>query len=124
MFTFDGKTYDFLKAVALVWLPAAGTLYFAIAAIWGLPDAGNVIGTITAIDTALGGALKISSSGYSTPVTTTETSVTPVTPGTLDGSLVVDKTHPDKNVYSIELDTPFEELENKQTFLLGVKHKE
>ena len=69
MFTFDSKTYDFLKALALVWLPALGTLYFAIAAIWGLPDADSVVGTITAVDAALGGALKISSTGYSAPET-------------------------------------------------------
>lgn len=120
MFTFNSKTYDFLKAVALVWLPAAGTLYFAVAAIWGLPDADSVVGTITAIDAALGGALKISSSGYSAPEIT---SGTPVTQATLDGSLVVDNTDAVKTVYSIELDTPFTELESKSTFVLGVKHK-
>ena len=31
------KTYDTLKWVALLLLPALGTLYFALAGIWGLP---------------------------------------------------------------------------------------
>ena len=31
------KTYDILKWVALVLLPALGTLYFGLAGIWGFP---------------------------------------------------------------------------------------
>jgi hypothetical protein len=60
----NSKLYDILKSAALIWLPALGTLYFAIASIWGFPDAGNVIGTITALDTFLGVVLKISSVNY------------------------------------------------------------
>lgn len=60
----SGKTYDRLKAVAQVYLPALGTLYFALAGIWGLPAAEQVIGTIVAIDTFLGVILQISSAKY------------------------------------------------------------
>ena len=32
--TIEGKTYDTLKWLALIGLPALGTLYFALAGIW------------------------------------------------------------------------------------------
>jgi hypothetical protein len=60
----SNETYDILVWVAQILLPALGTLYFAIAAIWGLPYAEQVVGTITAIDTFLGATLKISNSKY------------------------------------------------------------
>lgn len=56
--------YDFLKWVAQILLPAIGTLYFALANIWGLPNAEQVVGTITALDTFLGVLLGISNSIY------------------------------------------------------------
>lgn len=60
----SNKTYDVLKWVALYLLPALGTLYFAIASIWGLPAGDKVVGTITALDTFLGVLLGISTSQY------------------------------------------------------------
>ena len=58
------KTYDVLKYIAMVALPALGTLYFALAGIWGLPYGEQIVGTITAIDTFLGAILMISTSKY------------------------------------------------------------
>ena len=60
----NGKVYDILKWIALVFLPGAGTFYFALSAVWGLPCVGQIAGTITAIDTFLGVLLGISSAGY------------------------------------------------------------
>lgn len=60
----SNKTYDVLKYLAQVVLPALGTLYFALAGIWNLPYAEQVVGTITAIDTFLGVILRISSNQY------------------------------------------------------------
>jgi TRAP-type uncharacterized transport system fused permease subunit len=60
----SNDTYDVLKWIAQILLPALGTLYFAIANIWGLPYAEQVVGTITAIDTFLGVLLGISSDSY------------------------------------------------------------
>lgn len=54
------KMYDILKWVAQILLPALGTLYFALASIWGFPYAEQIVGTITAIDTFLGVLLGIS----------------------------------------------------------------
>lgn len=61
---FSNKTYDFLKWVAQYLLPAAGTLYFALAGIWGFPYGEQVVGTITAVDTFLGVILGISTIQY------------------------------------------------------------
>ena len=58
------STYDFLKWVALVVLPASATLYFALSGIWGFPYGEQIVGTITAIDTFLGTLLGISSINY------------------------------------------------------------
>ena len=58
------KTYNILKWVALVLLPALGTLYFALAGIWGFPYGEQIVGTITAIDTFLGVILGISTVQY------------------------------------------------------------
>lgn len=60
----SNKTYDVLKWIAMYLLPAAGTLYFALAGIWELPYGEQVVGTITAIDTFLGVILGISTAQY------------------------------------------------------------
>ena len=60
----SNKVYDYLKRVAQYILPALGTLYFALAGIWGLPYAEKIVGTITAIDTFLGVVLGVSSLKY------------------------------------------------------------
>ena len=60
----SNKMYDILKWIAQILLPALGTLYFALASIWGFPYAEQIVGTITAIDTFLGVILGISSAQY------------------------------------------------------------
>ena len=58
------KTYDILKFIAQILLPAVGTLYFALANIWNLPYGEQIVGSITAIDTFLGCLLGISTRNY------------------------------------------------------------
>lgn len=60
----SNKTYDRLKFVAQIFLPALATLIFALASIWGIPYAEQIVGTITAIDAFLGMLLGISTSQY------------------------------------------------------------
>ena len=60
----SNKMYDILKYIAQIVLPALGTLYFALASIWGFPYAEQIVGTITAVDTFLGVLLKISTDSY------------------------------------------------------------
>ena len=60
----SNKMYDILKWIAQILLPAIGTLYFAIAQIWGLPYAEQIVGTITALDAFLGAILGVSTKVY------------------------------------------------------------
>ena len=60
----NNKIYDTLKWIAQILLPALATLYFAIAKIWGLPYAEQIVGTMTAIDAFLGALLGISTYNY------------------------------------------------------------
>lgn len=60
----SNAAYDKLKFVTQILLPALGSLYFALAGIWGLPSADEVVGTIVALDTFLGVVLHISTADY------------------------------------------------------------
>lgn len=64
LFKMSDKVYDVLKWIALILIPAIGTLYFALAGIWGFPYAEAIVGTLTAVDTFLGAILGISTSIY------------------------------------------------------------
>lgn len=98
-------TYNVLKFIALVFLPALGTLVFALASAWHLKDPEQIIGTITAIDTFLGALLHVSTKSYSPPV---------------NGNFTVDLSNPDKEVYGLEMTTPIPELKNLDHVLLKV----
>ena len=100
----DSKMYDTLKWVAQLLLPALGTLYFALARIWGFPYAEEVLGTITAIDTFLGVILGLSASAY---------------PG--DGTLEIDTTDPEVDRYRINVNCDFDDISKNDHFLLKVK---
>lgn len=60
----NNKTYDILKWIAQILLPAIGTLYFTLSKILGFPFATEVVGTISAIDVFLGAILGISTAEY------------------------------------------------------------
>lgn len=60
----SNKTYDVLKFICQIVIPALGTLYFGISSIWGLPYGEEVVGTLTVIDAFLGALLGISTVEY------------------------------------------------------------
>lgn len=60
----SNKAYDILKYITMIVLPAIGTLYSALAVIWGFPYGEEIVGTILAVDTFLGALLGISSAQY------------------------------------------------------------
>lgn len=62
--TLKNETYDKLKWIAQIALPAAATLYAALAGIWGLPHGTEITGTISAVDVFLGALLGISTKNY------------------------------------------------------------
>lgn len=61
---FRNETYDRVKTAVQVVLPALATLYYAIATIWGLPSPEEIVATITAVTTALGVVLRVSSKQF------------------------------------------------------------
>jgi len=63
-FRLSNEVYDILKFIAQIVLPAAGTLYFALAGIWNWPYGEQIVGTITAVDAFLGALLGISTAAY------------------------------------------------------------
>ncbi len=100
------KTYDLLRSISQYILPALGTLYFLLAGIWGLPNADKIIGTITAIDMSIGILLGYSSANYEG-----------------DGTMVVDTSNPEKDIYRMEVDD-IEGLANKSQVTFKVKNDE
>lgn len=60
----SNSSYDFLKRTATTLLPAASALYFALAQIWHLPNAEEVVGSIAAVNTFLGVIVGASSKSY------------------------------------------------------------
>lgn len=95
----SNKSYDALKKSTTVILPAAGALYFALAQIWHLPNAEEVVGSIAAVNTFLGVMLGVSTNSYNKKARysgTIEVSSPP------DGS---------KKVFSLNLDEEPEALE-------------
>jgi hypothetical protein len=66
---FSKKVYDILKWVAQILLPAGGTLYFALAGLWGWPFSEQIVGSIMAVDAFLGVLLGISTANYKVKMT-------------------------------------------------------
>ena len=93
------KIYDILKWIARIVLPAIGTLYFALAGIWGFPYAEQILGTITALVTFLSVLLGISSAKYPS-----------------DGTLVAT----DWENFYVELNQDLSELSGKKTLTFEV----
>lgn len=61
---FKPKTYDRLKFLALILLPAFASLWFGLGQLWNFPHTTEVVGTITLVDTFLGVVLQLSSNAY------------------------------------------------------------
>ena len=58
------KTYDTLKYLALVILPALAVLVKTVFPIWNIPYGDDISLTIMAVDTFMGAVLKVSSDKY------------------------------------------------------------
>ena len=64
----SNKTYDILKWVCLIVLPALSTFYSVIASVWKLPCANEVILTIDAIGVLAGTIIGVSTAQYNKEV--------------------------------------------------------
>jgi hypothetical protein len=99
------RHYDLLKVLAQIWIPGIATLYFTLAQIWGIPYATEVVGSLTAVDTFLGVILRISTDKYVPPS---------------DGQLIIDESDPDKGRLVFNLETPLDEIPDKDHVRLKV----
>ena len=78
-------------------------MYFALSSIWGLPYGEQVVGTITAIDAFLGAILGVSAVSYHG-----------------DGTLRVDTSNNEKDIYRFDLNMPIEEIKNRKSLQIKV----
>lgn len=108
MLMLSNKTYDFLKRLVQVVLPALASLYFGLASIWGLPAAEQVVGTIAVLTTFLGVTLGISLNTYK------------ASGAEIDGSLVISEPIPGKKLFSVEVDEDPNELAKKDKLSLQI----
>ena len=60
----NNKTYDWLKWLTLICLPALGAAYSDLAGIWGWPLAEQVARTVTHLCALLGALLGVSTAEY------------------------------------------------------------
>lgn len=60
----NDRTYDILKRIALIVIPALATFVNATGIVWGVPYTNEITATITACGVFLGAALGISSRNY------------------------------------------------------------
>lgn len=60
----NNKTYDIIKWVVMIVLPALSALYVGLGGIWGWSYIEQVAGTISCITVFLGALLGISSASY------------------------------------------------------------
>ena len=63
-FNMSNRTYDWVKHLVQVVLPAAGAAYFSLSNFWNLPNSEAVVGTVTILATFLGVVLNISHNAY------------------------------------------------------------
>lgn len=61
----SNNTYDTLKWIAQILLPALAVFVIAFNGLWNIPNQDSIAGTIMAVDAFLGALLGISSKGYS-----------------------------------------------------------
>lgn len=107
----SNSTFNALRWIAQYLLPGLGTLYFAIAQIWELPYGEQVLGTISALTIFLGGILGVSRAQYNAKS------------GGVDGELQIDTTDPDKDIWSLVLNTPLAEIEGRDNVALRVARR-
>lgn len=60
----NNQTYDILKRVALIVIPALATFVNAAGLVWGIPYTSEVTATITAFGVFIGSALGVGSKNY------------------------------------------------------------
>lgn len=111
-FLLGNRTYDFIKKLVQIILPAFSSAYFALAAIWELPHAEKVVGTTAVVTAFLGVCLGISSAQYT------------ASGKGIDGNLAVSVTPTgQQQVTGLHLSVSPEDLKNKDNVTIKVQRQ-
>lgn len=105
----SSSVYDSLKKVVQIVLPAFASLYFSLAQIWGLPAAEQVVGTLALLATFFGILLTLSSWSYNSVQAQT------------DGDVVIMIDESGKKIYTLELNSDPNDLDQKEMLRFKVK---
>lgn len=101
------RLYDSLKFIALVFLPALGTLYFALAGYWNLPNAEQIVGSITAVDAFLGLILHLNTKAYNS------------SDAKYGGTIDIEQVE-NKKIYSLNLNSDPDDLDTKDQVIFRI----
>lgn len=107
----NNRLYDFAKRTTMIYLPALGTLYFALAGIWNFPKPEEVVGSITALVTFLGVVLHISNNQYQNSDAST------------DGTIDVSHNEAGAKVFQLGLNGDPENLDQQDKVVFKVNKK-
>ena len=102
----SNKAYDLLKWIAMWLLPGIATLWLTLGKIWSFPYTTEIGATVSAIDVFLAFILGLSNKNYEG-----------------DGTLLVDTSDPEKDVYNLEVNGELSELANKKSVTFMVNEK-
>lgn len=101
------KQYNFVKFLTVTFLPAVGTLYFALASTWGLPAPEQVLGTCLSVQAFIAVIMGISTKQYQN------------SDARFDGAVTIAET-PEKHIVAVEGIHP-DDMAKKDEVLLKVK---
>lgn len=68
-FSMKPEVYAVVKWFSLIFLPAAGTFYFALSGFWGFPYGEQIVGTIAALTIFMGIVLGVSTNQFNKALT-------------------------------------------------------
>ena len=106
----SNRLFNALRWIAQYLLPGVSTLYFALATIWGFGYGEQVIGTLAAVNIFLGGILGLNRAVYNAN-------------NSADGILQLDTSDPERDLWSLELATPLDDVANKSKITLDVARR-
>ena len=110
---FNNKTYDLLKWIVTIFLPAVGAGYFGLSKVWeGVPYAVEVVGTTSVLATFFGALIGISTASYKKGDA-----------ANFDGELRIEEVPSEdgvREIYSFVLNGDLEGLPDKQTLSIKV----
>ena len=100
IFNWSNRTYDAIRWVVQIVMPAFLVLLTTVGAIWQWGNVDAIVQTLLAVNLFLGVCLKISSNNYTPPLPPT------------DGALHVNVSDPNKDTYTFEMETPLFDLKD------------